>query len=405
MSSVKVILFISKLLKNGEHPIMLRVTKDRKTNYISVGASCHISLWDEKKNLPRKKHPLYHELSVLIDTKLLEAKKLLIDLKNEEGTFSSDDLLSTLKGAAIKVQVLTFFDTYIKELRKQKRIGTADVFTFTRNSISKFREGKDLEFSQVTAAFLWKYHEWLLQRGIVLNSISVYMRTFQRLVNLAKERKLLKNDKDAFKEFGLAKYKKAKTRKRAIAKEDILRIASFAAVPDSLLFHARNYFMFSYYCLGINFIDMAYLKWENIREGRLYYVRQKTKKDYNMALLEPATEIMDYYRTLYYTGEEGYIFPIINPEYTSPQSISNRCKKVLRQTNASLKEIAKELGLSELKLTTYVARHSFATVLKRSGLSVAVISEMMGHDSEHTTQIYLDSFENKVLDEAAKALL
>ena len=222
---------------------------------------------------------------------------------------------------------------------------------------------------------------------------------------MAKEEKMVKKAFDPFTEFGFAKYRKAKTRKRAISKDDIKLIGGFKAKEGSQLFHARNYFMFSYYNRGINFIDMAHLKWENIRSGRLNYVRQKTKKPFTMAILEPAAEILKYYKDNYYLGEDSFVFPILNPEFLSPQSIKNRCKVVLREVNSSLKTMAAELELTELKLTTYVARHSFATVMKRSGQSVAIISEAMGHDSESTTQIYLDSFENDVLDEATKAIL
>jgi len=406
MSTVKVILYTSKVLKNGEHPIMLRVIKDRKPKYISVGSSCSAALWDEKANLPKKKHPLYHELSVLIQMKLLEAKRLIVEMKSEQAEYSVEEVTTTLKAKTTsKQQVLQFFDNCVEMLKKQNRIGTAEIFVSTRNSLSLFRKGKDFDFSFITASFLWKYHEALIERGAKLTSIFVYMRTFQRLVNMAKEQKMVKKGFDPFAEFGFAKYRKAKTRKRAISKEDVKRIGAYDAEEGSALFHARNYFMFSYYNRGINFIDMAHLKWQDVRSSRLNYVRQKTKKPFTMAILDPAAEILEYYKTNYYDSPDGFVFPILNPAFLTPQSVKNRCKKVLREVNASLKTIASELELSELKLTTYVARHSFATVMKRSGQSVAIISEAMGHDSESTTQIYLDSFENDVLDEATKAIL
>jgi len=406
MSTVKVVLYTSKVLKNGEHPIMLRLTKDRKPKYISVGSSCPAALWDEKICLPKKKHPLYHELSVLIQTKLLEAKKLIVEMQSEAAEYSVEEVSATLKAATTtKQQVLQFFDTCTEALKKQNRIGTAEIFVSTRNSLSLFRKGKDFEFSFITPSFLWKYHESLTERGAKLTSIFVYMRTFQRLVNMAREQKMVKKGFDPFAEFGFAKYRKAKTRKRAISKEDIKRIGAYEAGEGSALFHARNYFMFSYYSRGMNFIDMAHLRWGDIRAGRLSYVRQKTKKPFTMAVLEPAAEILDYYKKDGPSGPDDFVFPILNPDYLSAQSVKNRCKKVLREVNGSLKQIAAALELAELKLTTYVARHSFATVMKRSGQSVAIISEALGHDSESTTQIYLDSFENDVLDEAAKAIL
>ncbi len=406
MSTGKVVLYTSKVLKNGEHPIMLRISKDRKSKYISVGSSCPVALWDAKLNLPKKKHPLYHELSVLIETKMLEAKKLLVEMRSEAAEFSAEEITVTLKGSTkAKQQALQFFDTCVAALKKQNRIGTAEIFKSTRNSLSNFRKKKDFDFSFITPGFLWKYHEGLVDRGVTLNSIFVYMRTFQRLVNMAKEEKMVKKAFDPFAEFGFAKYRKEKPRKRAISKEDIKKIGAFEAEEGSALFHARNYFMFSYYNRGINFIDMAHLTWESVREGRLNYVRQKTRKAFTMAILEPAAVILKYYKDNYYDGPQSFVFPILNRDFLTPQSVKNRCKKVISEVNASLKQIAQELELTEHRLTTYVARHSFATVMKRSGQSVSIISEAMGHDSESTTQIYLDSFENDVLDEASKVLL
>lgn len=385
---------------------MLRIIKDRKPKYLSIGSSCSSALWDVKNNMPKRKHPHFHELSVLIETKRLEAQKLVIELKSEAAEYSAEEISTSLKAVSSeKQQVLQYFETATAALKKQNRVGTADIFNSTCNSLSTFRKGKDFDFSFITPSFLWKYHESLIARGVQLTTIFVYMRTFQRLVNMAKEEKMVKKTFDPFKEFGFAKYRKAKTRKRAISKEDIKSIGAFKAENDSALFHARNYFMFSYYCRGINFIDMAHLTWEQVRSGRLNYVRQKTKKPFTMAILEPAAEILSYYKEHYYNGQDSFVFPILNPDFLEPMSVKNRCKKVLREVNASLKTIASELELSELKLTTYVARHSFATVMKRSGQSVAIISEAMGHDSESTTQIYLDSFENDVLDEATKAIL
>ena len=113
---------------------------------------------------------------------------------------------------------------------------------------------------------------------------------------------------------------------------------------------------------------------------------------------------MEYYKGLYYENDQSYIFPILSHSYKTPQSINNRLHKMLGVVNGELKNIAIQVDIKE-NLTTYVARHSFATVLKRSGVSTSEISEAMGHDSEKTTQIYLDTFENNVLDKACEALL
>ena len=146
---------------------------------------------------------------------------------------------------------------------------------------------------------------------------------------------------------------------------------------------------------GINFVDMAYLQASNIIDGRLVYYRKKTSKLINLPMCPEALEIISRYNP----RQIGYIFPILSSVHKTEQMRLNRLHKVITKVNRALKQIGKELSLP-IKLTTYVARHSFATVLKRAGVSTSIISESLGHSSEKITQIYLDSFENSQIDEA-----
>ena len=406
MSSVQVLLRTHKTTKNGEHPIYLRVIKDRRTRFLAIGANCAPELWDTKASLPKKKHPLFHELVVTIETKKIEANKLLLDYSNDKIDYSVDQVKQNLRQSQkAKQQVLEFFNTTIKSLKEAERIGTAEVFQSTKKSLFNFRKEKDFAFTEITPSFLGKYEEYCISRGNALTTRSVYMRTFQRLVNMAKAEKFVKKDFDPFNEYGFTKFRNPKTRKRAIPKDDVMKIKDYEAEHHSSLFHSKNYFMFSYYTRGINFTDLAKLKWSDITYNRVNYVRAKSKKPFSIGLLEPAAEILQFYKENYYLRPDSFVFPILNPDFLKPQSVKNRTKAVLRRVNSDLKQISKDLGIEEKKLTTYVARHTYATVMKRGGHSTAMISEALGHDSEHTTQIYLDSFENGALDEASKAIL
>lgn len=163
---------------------------------------------------------------------------------------------------------------------------------------------------------------------------------------------------------------------------------------------AVDMFAFSYLMGGINFTDMSLLTNDNIDNDRLIYVRQKTKKRIILPLSEQAKEIMDKYRD----SKRKYLFPVLDNKNRTTTQVKDRIYDVLANVNHHLNEIGKSLGI-ELKITTYVARHSYATVLKRAGVSTAIISESLGHSSEKVTQIYLDCFENKQVDDAMKNLL
>ncbi|RYF83063.1 MAG: site-specific integrase, partial [Chitinophagaceae bacterium] len=187
-------------------------------------------------------------------------------------------------------------------------------------------------------------------------------------------------------------------------KDDMEKIKAMDEKQHPELVDAKNLFLFSYYCRGMNFTDMALLRWQDIHEERLSYVRQKTKERFSIGLLPPALAILHYYKEQNKVENSSYVFPVLRERHKTPAAIYNRKVKMLRKINSELKTIASLCGV-EAQLTTYVARHSFATILKRQGVNTSLISEMLGHDSEKTTQVYLDSFESKVLDEVSKALL
>ena len=166
---------------------------------------------------------------------------------------------------------------------------------------------------------------------------------------------------------------------------------------------AQSVFTFSYLCGGISFVDVANLTPDNIVDGRLSYNRQKTHGAIHVPLSERAMRIVDSYAEA--CEQSGYLFPILDSRrHTTPMQKRNRVHKVCHQVNTELRQLARRLNISG-EVTTYVARHSFATVLKKSGVNIGIISEALGHHSLKTTQIYLGAFENSQIDAAMQNLL
>ena len=403
-TSVKVILYTSKTLSSGEHPVMLRITKNRKSKYITVGFSCPKELWDEKEQEPKKKHPLYKEAKLLIQKKKLEASRLIMELENDEKNLSADEIRRKLKkDKKTAFTLFQYFDFVVERLKNSGQIKTSIIYRDTKNNIEHFTGCKDKHFSEIDIAFISTFEEYLKTSRKGPNTIYLYLRTLRALINKAINEGVCSEKYYAFKKFSLGKYTKIKTAKRAITKEDIGKIKALNPKKNPELIDARNIFLFSYYLRGMNFTDIAFLKWNDIQGDRVNYVRQKTKERFSIGLLQPAKEIINYYKSNRHRKSD-FVFPILTDRHTSPVAIYNRKLKMLRKVNQDLKKIG---SLSKVKspLTTYVARHSFATIMKREGVNTSLISEMLGHDSEKTTQVYLDSFENKVLDQVSKALL
>ena len=402
MASIDVVLFASKILKNGEHPIMVRLIKDRKAKYISTGESCSKALWDDKKNLPSKKHPLSKEMVIKIEKVKTEAKRLLMKLEDEQSDFSSEEFTKKLKNQSRKTTVIQFLDEVIAELIKADKIGNANVHKNLRNVILRFRNKKDFTFVELDGSFLRKFEQDFRERGVSEVSMSVHFRTFRALYNRAIIEDFAKKESDPFVDFKVSKFN-TKTKKRAIKKDEILKIANLIVEKGTRLYNSQNAFMFSYYCSGINISDIIELEWKNISpDDMLDYVRNKTGQQMKLKLLLPAKEILAYYQK-YKTGD--YIFPYLDKStHKTETQINNRVKKITKQINQDLKTLA-QMAEIEVNLTTYVARHTFATVLKRSGVSIPKIGEMLGHGAEKTTTIYLDDFENEELYEATLNLL
>ena len=259
MASVKVILAYHKTLANGEHPIWLRIIKDRKTSYKTLGFSCKKEWWDDNNNQPNKKHPNRLELQTLINNKIVVINKLMMESEAEEKEYSAEDIISKSKNNSKKTLVMVFFDSYIERLKNANRIGNARAYKDARNSIAKFRNDKDFYFSDLNVVFLNKYEEFLLGKGVTEISISAYMRAIRSIYNRAIEEGFSKKDNYPFLNYKISKLN-TKTKKRAITKEQMQVIINLKLETESSLWHSKNIFLFSYYNMGINLIDIAYLK-------------------------------------------------------------------------------------------------------------------------------------------------
>ena len=219
------------------------------------------------------------------------------------------------------------------------------------------------------------------------------------LFNLAIDMGLVKPENYPFKKFKVSKLHQD-TAKRALTKEEILSVVNYnTAGRDFYCKLAVHLFTFSYFMGGINFVDMAYLTEKNILNNRLVYSRRKTSKLINLPMQERAVALLKEYEM----KNSPYLFPILTVRHKTEQQRLNRLHKVITKVNKALKTIGEELHIP-IKLTTYLARHSYATVLKRAGVATSIISESLGHSSEKVTQIYLDSFENNQIDSAMEFL-
>jgi len=236
-----------------------------------------------------------------------------------------------------------------------------------------------------------------MSKNLKETTISLYFRNLRRVYNEAIKEGLAKMDYYPFTDYKISKFN-TETRKRAIKKEDMLNILSME-VPDTFYYKfSQNILKLTYYAKGINFIDIAHLRWGDVHQDRVYSGRKKTGKNQQFPITEPLRSLFDEMRQDKDHSPLDYIFPILDrKKHLTPKQINNRIHKVNGQVNKHLKILGEAYGL-EFPLTTYVARHSFAMAMKKAGVETGKIKELLGHGTEKITLVYLAGLEDDELD-------
>ena len=397
-TTVNVVCYKSKVLKNNESPLMIRVCKDRKMKYQSLGISILPKYWDFKANKPTSKCPNKEYIERLIAEKVKVYTDKVIEFKSQEKEFTATSLMEKVNKPVKRKTVQEVFNQYIQELESANRLRYADMYKCTIHSLIKFNKHLDIPFSDMDTIWLKRYEVWLQSQGLAINTLGTRFRHLRVIYNFAIEEKIVKSEYYPFNSFKVSKLSQT-TAKRSIQKDEILSVLNYQGqTPLECL--AIDLFTFSYLAAGINFGDIARLTKDNILENRLIYIRKKTQKQIKVSLQEQAIKLIQKYSM----PDNPYLFPILSSFHKTEQQKVNRIHKIIAKVNKSLKEIGERLNIP-IDLTTYVARHSFATVLKRSGVNTSLICEALGHSSERVTQIYLDSFGNDQMEDAMKNLL
>ena len=404
-TTISVVCYKWKPLANGESPLMLRVAKDGRRTLKSLGISVNPIYWDFDKNEPKSNCPNKELINKIILKTRLEFQERLLEKRANKEEFTASTLVNEKKDSIKAQTVEEFYLNLIAELKGKGQIGTSYAYQSSYRMLKNFNRGRKLNFtfSHIDANFCRRFEEWLRAKGDKDTTISYQLRTLRAAFNRAIDARVVSKDKSPFVEYKLS-HLNTKTMKRALSKSDILRIIqSDCSDSKPIRQLAQDLFVFSYLCGGISFVDIANLTPRNIVDYRLVYQRQKTHGGINLPLSSEAQQLIAKYAD--YQQGADYLFPILHcKRHITPMQKTNRVRKVCHQVNQELRALGKELGISA-DVTTYVARHSFATVLKKSGVNIGIISQALGHQDIKTTQIYLDSFDNEQIDEAMKNLV
>lgn len=399
----------AKIANTGLYPIAIRLFH-LKTRIIRLPYCTSPSAWDDKlmkikKSGAGNERIDCSEVNEIIYDKLHIARKLIVELGESINLIGPDILVGFIKkawdkavGISIREEVenaLTLSEwgkVIIDRKLKSNKPGTAEWYNNGIKAFSKFKANQDIRMDEINVTFLKDFQIDRESKGNSNNTISSYMRAIRAIYNSAIKEDQFITKKNPFEHFKIPTTRR--TKKKAIVKMNFLKIRDLYYKKGSPIWHAKNYTLIMFNCRGMNFVDLVKLQIKDISSERVFYGRSKTGDQLSVRITDELRKILGFY--IHDKTENDYLFPA---NYDGSTKSYEKYKSLRRRMNGYLKIIANDAGIEEA-FTTYTIRHSWATIAKYMGISTEIISEGLGHNSLRTTEIYLKSFTNSVLDEA-----
>lgn len=379
--------------KDGTFPVIMRLGHNERTTSIPLDISVSEKDWDDKNKQVKKSYvglSSVTRLNNLIQKKKADAMDKILKLSElgELNTLSVSSLRDKLTQEDKRQSFIKYGESLVKDLKEANRIGTARSYNDVISVLSRYK-GKDISFTEINYSFLTKFETHHMSKGNGINGLAVYMRTIRAIFNKAIKDGIIEKEIYPFDNY---KIKTAPTEKRALEANLLSNIVNLTLEQKDPCFHARNFFVASYMMYGMNFTDMAFLKKDDINNGRINYRRKKTSKLYDIKVTKNLETILGYYMQ----NKTEFVFPIIKRD--TPETQNKDIRWARKRYNNKLNDIAKMCGI-DTNLTSYVSRHSFATQAMMQQVPLNAISSMLGHSSLKTTEIYLKSLPSDTIDD------
>ncbi|MDR3219230.1 MAG: site-specific integrase [Dysgonamonadaceae bacterium] len=382
--------FRNSTIAGKEGVLYFQLIRNRKVKLITTHFKMHPAEWDVQQtsiqweNVAAERQDYLQTVDKGLRAELRQLREL-IELLNKKNDYTIGEFAEYYINRSFSGNLFPFVDYLVKNLRNRKRVKTASIYATVKRSFARFRFGQDIAIDSIDNETLLDYEAYLKSNNLKKNSIACYMRTLRAIYNQA-VKKGLATQKQPFSDIYTGV---DKTIKRAVEEDIIAQLKNIDLSERKELELARDMFMFSFYMRGMSFVDMANLRTSNVKNGYIIYIRSKTKQVLTIKMEDCMEKIIESYKN---QTVDDYLLPIYKKDNYNHASH-------LRTHNKRLKRISNLLGL-EKSLSSYVARHSWASIAHRKGITIEIISESMGHENETTTRIYLASLGQSVIDEA-----
>ncbi len=410
--TVTIFLDTRRMKKDLTYPLKIRVIHARTPKYYKIGVDVTKEDFELIKNASQLKalkdvglRRKLNELKLKCDSILIKATELINGMDEFSFEIFEDNFFNR-KMPEKRVELLDYFEKLIDNLIKEERVGTALSYRSSLMSLKKFNP--NLKFKEVNAECLKNFERWMLENGKSISTVGIYLRPLRMVFNAAIADNIIGRD---IYPFGLRKYKipSSKNTKKALTSSELKLLFDYEPLAGTWYDKAKDFFLFSYLCNGMNMKDILHLKNRDIDNNFIRFTRAKTintnranSAKISVYICEQVQDIINKWRSSG-TDPDDYIFPFLTKSLT-PEKRHADTQQFIKMVNKYLKDIIIKLEINK-PITTYFARHSFATMLKRSGMSTEVISESLGHSNISTTSSYLDSFDDDTKRLISKALI
>lgn len=415
MASYKFIIVDWNARIDGGYSISLRITKDRKNKYVKTGLVATPEQWSAEQGryiCSSKLCKEYKSFNAKLNLLEVRAEEVIYDFESKRVDWTLNQFESAFLNRDSKEKAEVYFAKLIQTLRETGHTGNALCYSSTKHMIELFdNKFSSRVFSEIDIKYVKAFDVWLQKRSCGGNTRKYYLKALRACMNKAIQDGEASENTYPFGKGGFSiSSLEEETAKRYLTTDSMEKLKN-TVMENSVMERTRRLFLLSYYCYGISYIDMAMLTSKNIitYNGGKYivYKRNKTKeakrvKPIQIKITETIQELLDWFaaNTLL-IGD--YLVPLITRDYKGEQ-LYNHIRSHFSRHNAYLKELAKELDITDMKLTSYVSRHTMAMTLQDNQVPREVISQILGHSDLTTTNTYLDSFGSSVIDEAVKVL-
>lgn len=397
-TSLKLKLNKDRILNCGKYPLVFQIIYRRQRRLIYTGIRLNEESFNAEKQQvisseqQRFKRSELSKINERLRQTRVEIESMVEYIADKATYFTVDNITSLYNRRKGDIYLFTFLEYVIEQNRSLEKFGTANNYQSTLRVFEQYLKSDKLKFTDIDSKLLKEFDIFLQKRKLKQNSRAFYLNNLRTIYNKAVEDGIFELPQGGS-PFDKVCVKRTKTIKRALPVSVVRRIMELDLSDNSDMELSRDLFMFSFYSRGMPLVDVLNLKRKDIDNNSFNYFRRKTNTLIKVGLTPQIQQIIDKYNSC---GE--YVFPFLRSK-NSEQENYKKYRNVLVWQNNMLKRIAEVVGVSQ-NITTYVARHSWATVAKEKGISVAIISEGLGHSTESVTNVYLKSFEQGVIDDA-----